>query len=289
MTSSPHTWLVAVAALLGFFVVRTVVLVGGATLALRTAWAGFRRVYRVPFAKGQWASEFKAAVTVILFDALVVGTALSLEVWTFAPVTPAATAWTWAVMFVWYEVWFYAVHRALHTRALYRFHAQHHVAKVTGPLTSLSFGLIERAVLLLGAVGASAALSRVMPISPAGVMAYFFSNYVLNIWGHANVEVLPEGFPRTWWGRLFISTSFHAMHHARYQGHYGLFTQVLDRLFGTYWDDYPEVHARAARGEGLTRLGERAKGRDAAARPSRTDTTPGAVRLEEAIRARHDG
>lgn len=260
MTTTPmtmHAWLVASATLFAFFVVRTVVLVGGASLALKGAWAEVRRVYRVAFAPGQLKSELKAALAVIAFDALVVATALSLGAWHFAETTLGATVLTWLVMFAWYEVWFYALHRALHTKALYRFHAQHHVAKVTGPLTSLSFGLVERGGLLLGAVGMSALLSRVMPITQVGVMAYFFTNYLLNVWGHLNVEVLPEGFARTRLGRLFISTSFHAMHHARYQGHYGLFTQVLDRAFGTYWDDYPEVHARAAKGEGLTRLGQR--------------------------------
>src|SRR2546427_5937141 len=47
-----------------------------------------------------------------------------------------------------------------------------------------------------------------------------------------------------------------SMHHARYTGHYGLFTTMLDRALGTYWDDYPEVHARAARGEGLHQRSE---------------------------------
>lgn len=252
-----HAWLVAIATLFTFFVVRTVVLVGGASLALRGTWAELRRVYRVAFAPGQFASELKAALAVIAFDALVVGTAFSLGTWHFADATPGATALTWLVMFAWYEVWFYALHRALHTKALYRFHAQHHVAKVASPLTSLSFGLVERGGLLLGAIGMSALLSRVMPITQLGVVAYFFTNYLLNMWGHLNVETLPEGFARTRLGRFFFSTSFHAMHHARYQGHYGLFAQVLDRALGTYWADYPEVHARAARGEGLTRLGER--------------------------------
>lgn len=251
------TWLVATATLFAFFVVRTVVLVGGASLALKGAWAEVRRVYRVAFAPGQLASELKAALAVIAFDALVVSTALSLGAWQFAQPTARATALTWLLMFVWYEAWFYALHRALHTKPLYRFHAQHHVAKVTGPLTSLSFGLVERGGLLVGAIGMSALLSRVMPITKVGVVAYFFTNYLLNVWGHMNVEVLPEGFARTRLGRVFFSTSFHAMHHARYQGHYGLFTQVLDRAFGTYWEDFPEVHARAARGEGLTRLGQR--------------------------------
>ena len=277
---SSTAWAVTFFTVLGFFALRTTVLVGGATLAVRRASAVARRVYRVAVATGQARSELLAALRVIGFDAVVVATAFTLGAWRFAEPSAAATAVTWLVMFAWYEVWFYATHRALHTKALYRFHAQHHVAKVTTPLTSLSFGLVERGVLLVGAVGMSALLSRVLPITKVGVVAYFLTNFVLNVWGHSNVEVLPAGFVRSWAGRVFISTSFHAMHHARYQGHYGLFTQVLDRLFGTYWVDYPEVHAHAARGEGLTRLCARV---DSAAesRPPAIVSPEEPLRLEE--------
>jgi hypothetical protein len=41
------------------------------------------------------------------------------------------------------------------------------------------------------------------------------------------------------------------MHHARYNGHFGLFTQVLDRVCHTVWRDYEKVQERAAHGQGL--------------------------------------
>ena len=58
-------------------------------------------------------------------------------------------------------------------------------------------------------------------------------------------------------GHVFIAVSFHAMHHARRCGHYGLFTRVLDRALGTEHADYDAVQTRAATGRGLPRLGER--------------------------------
>jgi sterol desaturase/sphingolipid hydroxylase (fatty acid hydroxylase superfamily) len=108
----------------------------------------------------------------------------------------------------------------------------------------------------------------VEPIALRGLGLYLLFTYVLNVFGHTNVEALPASLPRTWAGRLIVSGSFHALHHARLQGHYGLFTQVLDRLCGTYFEDYPHVHARAASSHGLLTLGERCEGPAAEALPS---------------------
>ncbi|CAM3299569.1 sterol desaturase family protein [Corallococcus soli] len=90
-----------------------------------------------------------------------------------------------------------------------------------------------------------------------GFLAYMLTNYALNAVGHGNTEWLPKRFVTSWVGRVFFTPTFHAMHHARYQGHYGLYTVLLDRWFGTTFEDYPQVHARARDGEGLTRMGER--------------------------------
>jgi sterol desaturase/sphingolipid hydroxylase (fatty acid hydroxylase superfamily) len=98
-----------------------------------------------------------------------------------------------------------------------------------------------------------------MPVTLAGVMAYILTNYALNVFGHGNTEWLPERFVRSWAGRLFFTPTFHALHHARYQGHYGLFTPMLDRWLGTAFDDYEQVHARAREGAGLERIGERVR------------------------------
>lgn len=236
---------------------RSVLVVGAASLFLRTRLAQRRRVYRRPFAQGQLRSEAIAALAVLLLDVAVFSLLRSQGWIAFAEPTAGRYLFTFVLFFVWYEVWFYVTHRAMHVRWLYFLHAQHHVAKVTHPLTSLSFGLAERLILLVGALGFAALASRVVPIVFPAVVTYFLLNFLLNVWGHLNVELLPAGYGRSWLSRVFISTTFHAMHHARYQGHYGLFTPVLDRMLGTAWEDYPEIHARAATGRGPTRMAEK--------------------------------
>ncbi|WP_233585170.1 sterol desaturase family protein [Corallococcus sp. CA054B] len=128
---------------------------------------------------------------------------------------------------------------------------------MTEPLTALSFSVMERVVLLGGGLSMHFAATHLMPGSQAGVLAYMLTNYVLNAFGHGNTEWLPKRFVTSWVGRVLFTPTFHALHHARYQGHYGLFTVVLDRWLGTAFADYPRVHARARDGEGLTRIGER--------------------------------
>lgn len=251
----------------GFLKLLPVVLIVSGALKALMVWAGWklthlksaerRRVYRREPGKGQLRNEVRAALTVVVCDALLISAFRALHDERFAPFSVKATLLTFAWMFVAFEVWFYVTHRLMHTRALYWIHAQHHVAQVTNPLTSLSFSVAERVVLLGGAFMLVTVAGGFMPITQAGLALYILSNYALNVLGHGNTEWVPERVVSSWVGRAFITTTFHAMHHARYQGHYGLFTPVLDRWLGTAFDDYPQVHARARAGQGLERLGER--------------------------------
>jgi sterol desaturase/sphingolipid hydroxylase (fatty acid hydroxylase superfamily) len=223
----------------------------------RTKLAERWRVYRRALAEGQLRSEAWAAVGVVLCDAVLVGLFRYFTGPRMAPFSLPVALLSYAWIFVGFEVWFYVSHRLLHTQALYRFHAQHHVAQVTDPLTSLSFSLVERLVLMGGGLGLVLVAMEVMPVTQAGVMAYILTNYFLNVVGHGNTEWLPRRFVSSWLGRIFFTPTFHALHHARYQGHYGLFTVVLDKWFGTAFQDYSRVHAQAREGVGLARIGER--------------------------------
>lgn len=128
---------------------------------------------------------------------------------------------------------------------------------MTDPLTSLSFSVGERAILLGGAFGFVWLGSHLFAVTPAGLFAYLLTNYALNVLGHSNTEWFPSWFVKSPLGKVFLTPTFHAMHHARHQGNYGLFTIVLDRWLGTDFKDYPQAHQKAREGVGLSRLGER--------------------------------
>lgn len=241
-----------------YFVVRYLLVAVGAWLFVtRTAFAQRRRVYRRDVFDGQLRVEIRQGLVVLGVDGLALAAMIQLGLLRTAPLTIGLFLGTFAVMFAWFEVWFYATHRLMHLRPLYFIHAQHHVAKVTTPFSSMSFSILERVVLLTGSLGFAIVLSQLVPLSFGGFAAYFLLNFSLNVYGHLNVDPVPHAVVRTRVGRCLNTPTYHAMHHGRYEGHYGLFTPFLDRLFGHEFPDYLAVHERVARGDGLTRMGER--------------------------------
>jgi Delta7-sterol 5-desaturase len=259
----PTTLLAAFTAILAGVFFRSAIFVGLAFLWLRLSdFARRRRVFRMALPEGQVRSELLAAIHVLLLDAAAITSVIYAGWLRHSPSTVANTIVTFLLMFALFEVWFYVTHRAMHTKALFFLHRQHHVAQVTDPLTSLSFSLIERAILLIGALGAAILLSWTIGISVAGMWTYAIANYALNVLGHSNVEVFPAWFTKSRLGRWLVTPTYHALHHARYGGHYGLFTSVLDRAFGSVYPDYEAVQERASAGQGLTRQGERLKPAD---------------------------
>lgn len=155
-------------------------------------------------------------------------------------------ALTFAGLFVWLEIFFYYSHRLLHTPRLFWIHRRHHELRATNPWTSLSFSVKERLVLLFGSVVIPGLVSQFVPLSIEGFLGYFLFNYIFNVFGHLNVEVVPHGFVKTRLGRVFFTPTFHALHHARGRGHFGLFTQTLDRWHKTQFKDYESVHLKAS-------------------------------------------
>ena len=139
------------------------------------------------------------------------------------------------------DLWFYLVHRALHTPFLFRHvHKVHHRSVDLNPLTSYSFHLLE-AVLITGWL-LPVLLFVPIPLPVIGVVQVLgLSN---NVMAHLGYELLPR-----WWVKVPVlrwsnSATFHALHHQRSMGNYGLFTRLWDRLFGTELSGYEQAFVR---------------------------------------------
>lgn len=241
------------------FVVRSTLAVAIGFLFLKaTSWGRERKIYKMRYGKNQLRRELISMVKIVPYYSVLISVAMYFELVKFSANTFWGTVLTFTSIFVWNEIWFYGLHRLLHHPKLMFIHADHHRSPVASPLSIASFSLMEQTSHVFFALFWPAVVSQWIPITFDGLALYSLFQISVNILGHMNVEIYPAHFAEKGIGALVTTPTFHSLHHGRVKGHYGLLTTIPDRLFGTYFPDYPKVQTRAAQGNGLTRAAERA-------------------------------
>ena len=198
------------------------------------------QIYDLPIKDPQVRRELKNSLhtpmhALVLLAALLLGVFDARTVWSFL--------YTLGLTAVWAEIWHYGSHRAFHLKPLHWIHAEHHRSRLSSPFTALSFSFTEKLIFDLGMIGGMVLVSLALPLNWFGVAAWFVGYLIINSYGHANYEIRSEAFMRLK-GIVLTSTVYHALHHSRYTGNYGLGTRILDRLLGTEWPDAEAVFDR---------------------------------------------
>lgn len=237
-----------------YFLVTTALFVAFGFAFERSPFGRARQIFSLPRKAGQLGHEALGNARFIALGAGVFSLAVARG-WvhpTRAGLWPGVV--TFLLCFVGFELYFYGFHRALHTRALWRFHRWHHHSVVTSPLSGQSLSGVEALGWLVGSLLVPMALSRVGALSAAGFLTYFTFNAWANIVGHSNAEAMPRDAglrAKSWFVHPYL---FHTLHHARSKGHYGLGTTVLDRALGTEWAEWPSLHIEVIEGRPLGSL-----------------------------------
>lgn len=245
-----YDWTLQLTIIFSVLAIRAVILSGG-TLALtryikklRLRLIDKRELKTKPLIKG-----VLSGLMILFVDAVVAVILIKNDIWHFATEFNLLKAMGgFIVLFIWAEIYFYYSHWLLHKPALFFIHRHHHQSMTLNPWTSLSFSISERLILLFGISLLPALLSSWLALPKEVYISYFFMNYILNVYGHMNVEIIPSKFVKSFLGKVFLTPSYHALHHLRYNGHFGLFTSVLDRIHATYFTDYVDVHTKYYRG-----------------------------------------
>jgi sterol desaturase/sphingolipid hydroxylase (fatty acid hydroxylase superfamily) len=100
---------------------------------------------------------------------------------------------------------------------------------------------------------------EMITVSENALIVYYVLLPLINIFTHINVEITPKSWSHNkWLTALLITPSYHALHHARCRGHYGVTTPLMDVIFGTTYKDYQKVHEKSRMGDGLLTLDEQA-------------------------------
>ncbi len=239
-----------------------------ALIALNAVWSvvgvvaerGFRhyRVWAVDLRPGQLRWEILANLR---FDAVVGCFIAALLASGAVRVSPDPSAWlSWATFgacWVTFEIYYWCLHRALHTRPLYRFHRWHHESRVTTAFTGVSTSSVEALGWAVGFGLAPILLSTFSEVSLTGWAFYFLYNYSGNIVGHVNADFFPKAMNRRGLTWMIHPITYHALHHARFVNHYSFGSSFMDRLLGTEWEDWPALHERVRDREPMQSLAQR--------------------------------
>jgi sterol desaturase/sphingolipid hydroxylase (fatty acid hydroxylase superfamily) len=140
---------------------------------------------------------------------------------------------------VWHETWFYWMHRAVHTKFLYKWvHSVHHRSVNPSPLAAYNFHFTEA---FLEAIYLPIFITFV-PLAFPVLLFHTFYAMILNIYLHTGYEFYPKNWvtnPVTKW---INPSTHHNMHHAKFHGNYSLYFNFWDRVMGTNFDNYEEFY-----------------------------------------------
>lgn len=156
---------------------------------------------------------------------------------------PAATP-LWAipllmgVFLVLYDTWFYWLHRAFHTPALYRFHRLHHRSVAPTAWSNDSFTMVEAGAtqffFVLGAI--------LLPLPPIALIGLKLVDQVKGTLGHLGFEFVASSATR--FPFPFVCTLFHDVHHSRCNYNFADSFTLWDRLCGTLDPQYDRAVER---------------------------------------------
>jgi sterol desaturase/sphingolipid hydroxylase (fatty acid hydroxylase superfamily) len=216
-----------------------------------------RTIFNVPRFEGQLRFEFQGNVVFVAVMTVAFTIAIRTDAVLLGPAGTVRSVATFVALMLGFQVYYWFLHRAMHTRTLVRVHRWHHRSQVTTPLTGQSMSVFEAVAWAVGYVGLPIVFSRIVPLSFWGWIAYIAYNVTGNLVGHANVEPTARSAATrtaTWFANAFV---FHSLHHARWNGHYSFQAALMDRLMGTEWNDWPALYDRITEGHALGSLKDR--------------------------------
>lgn len=225
------------AALYGLVIagILVVLLVVGTFFEVMNARHPERRIQKNRINKRKWQELAHApgSIAIIAF-CFSGGLFAQAQGWTISPLP--LTWWSGPLMLaisvVLYDAWFYWIHRLLHWKPLYRFHALHHKSVAptvwTNHHESLMEGLLNQAFYLI--------LPFILPIPWQMLVLQKLYDQASGMLGHAGFEHFASPAGRTPFP--FASTVFHDQHHGHFKYNYGHTFSWWDRLMGTLHPRY---------------------------------------------------
>jgi Delta7-sterol 5-desaturase len=139
------------------------------------------------------------------------------------------------LMLLMHDTYFYWAHRIMHHPWLFKMvHLVHHKSTNPSPWAAYAFHPLEAIVESMIFV----VFLFTIPVHSIHLMWFFVFSLVYNVYGHLGFEIYPKGFNKNWFGRWMNTSVSHNLHHQYFNGNYGLYFTIWDRLMGTLRPDY---------------------------------------------------
>jgi sterol desaturase/sphingolipid hydroxylase (fatty acid hydroxylase superfamily) len=139
------------------------------------------------------------------------------------------------------DTYFYWMHRLLHHKRLFRLtHLLHHRSTNPSPWAAYSFHFIES--WLEGAI--LVVIVCVMPLHPLVFVLFTIIGLIINVYGHLGYEIAPRFLRKSFLFEIISTSVYHNMHHHKFNGNYGLYFRIWDRLLKTEHPDYVKEYDR---------------------------------------------
>lgn len=128
------------------------------------------------------------------------------------------------------DTYFYFTHRLFHLPLLFKWaHQGHHQSRPPTPWTFFALEPVEATAQMSFLLG----ITLLIPLHLGVLVAVLVTMAVWTVGNHLGFQVVPVSQSSCWWGRWFIGSTHHLIHHRRYNRHYGLYFTLWDRLLGT--------------------------------------------------------
>jgi Delta7-sterol 5-desaturase len=144
-----------------------------------------------------------------------------------------------------HDTYFYWMHRTVHHPKLFKqIHSLHHKSVNPSPWASYSFQFAE------GVLEAMIApiIILLIPMHPLSLLLFTLAAFIINVYGHLGYEIAPKWFRHSLLFEIMNTSTHHNIHHAKFNGNYGLYFRIWDRIMGTehpdYVQEYDEIQKR---------------------------------------------
>jgi sterol desaturase/sphingolipid hydroxylase (fatty acid hydroxylase superfamily) len=139
------------------------------------------------------------------------------------------------IMLIVHDAYFYFTHRFMHLSPVYKYvHKVHHESVDTTPFTAFSFHFLESIV----EYGITFVVIFTIPSHFYSLLIFQILQTAFNVAGHMGYEFYPSGWTRFPFLKFKTTGTHHNMHHAKFNGNYGLYFTWWDKIFGTEFPDY---------------------------------------------------